>query len=68
MKTTQKKIAQILSVSQPFIHKILKGKVPVSWPIAEKLSDLFPGKTIKEWKKARPEEIERAFLQLKEVA
>ena len=64
MKITQNKIAKALDVSQPFIHRIITGKDPVTWPLAEKLSDLFPGKSIKEWKRSGPEDIKRAFNQL----
>jgi plasmid maintenance system antidote protein VapI len=68
MKPTQQNIAKLLNVSQPFINQIMAGKKSVSWPLAEKLSDLFPGKTMREWKKANPSEIKRAFTQIKEVA
>jgi len=64
MKTTQQKIAQALTVSQPFINRVLRGKSPVSWPLAEKLAELFPGKSMKEWKYSGPEELKRAFSQL----
>ena len=68
MKPTQQNIAKLLNVSQPFINQIMAGKKSVSWPLAEKLSDLFPGKTMREWKKASPEDIKRAFKQLSREA
>jgi len=40
------------------------GRREVSWPLAEKLCETFPGKSIKEWKNATPEELKRAFSQL----
>jgi len=60
----QKHIAEILRVSQPTINLVLTGKRKVSWPLAQKLSNLFPGKTIAQWKNASPEELRIAFSQL----
>ena len=69
MKPTQQNIAKLLNVSQPFINQVMTGKKSVSWPLAERLSDLFPGKTMREWKKSSPDDIKRAFKQLlKEAA
>jgi len=71
MKTTQQKIAETLGVSQPFINQIINDKKAISWPLAEKLADLFPGKTIQQWKSATPDDLRRAFKLLeieKEVA
>jgi len=58
---TQAQISQILGFSQPTINLVLTGKRPVSWPLAEKLANLFPHKTIQDWKAAKPEDIIRAF-------
>jgi plasmid maintenance system antidote protein VapI len=60
-KLTQIKIAEILGVTPPYISELLSGKHPISWKIADKLSILFPGKSIKEWKSASPEDVKRAF-------
>jgi plasmid maintenance system antidote protein VapI len=70
---TQEKISRVLGFSQPSINLVLTGKRAVSWPLAEKLADLFPGKTIQQWKSATPDELKRAFSLLeiennKEVA
>jgi transcriptional regulator with XRE-family HTH domain len=64
MKPTQKKIADALKVSQPFISQVLAGKKSVPWPIAEKLANLFPIKDVGAWKRATPEELKQAFAQL----
>jgi plasmid maintenance system antidote protein VapI len=65
----QKQIAKILRVKESYVCMILNedhGKNrPVSWPLAERLAELFPGRTIQQWKKAKPEELKRAFAQLK---
>lgn len=65
-KFTQPQIAQTLGVSQSFVSQLLTEKKKVSWPLAEKLSDLFPGKTIQQWKRATPEDLKQAFEQLKD--
>jgi plasmid maintenance system antidote protein VapI len=65
-KITQNIIAQALDVSQPFINQILVGQKPISWKMAEKLSDMFPGKSLREWKHASPKELKQAFNQLPE--
>ena len=66
MKTTipQTKMAEILGVSPAFISQVLNGKVAVSWKLAEKLSVLFPGKSIREWKYAEPTDVRRAFRNM----
>tara|TARA_B100000614_G_C14449025_1_gene453474 strand:+ start:706 stop:930 length:225 start_codon:yes stop_codon:yes gene_type:complete len=58
---TQQKIATTLGVSQPFIHQVLTGKKKISWPMAEKLSNLFPSKTMQQWKRVDPDVIWSAF-------
>lgn len=62
---TQNEIAKFIGCSQPTINMIFTGKRPVSWPLAEKLSELFPSLTIQQWKTATPEDLKRAFEQLK---
>jgi len=61
-----KDISNTLNVSETLVSRLLTGQRKVSWPMAEKLSDLFPGKSIKEWKKAEPEDLKNAFAQLKD--
>jgi len=63
---TQHKIAKTLKVSQPFISQVMTRQAPISWLMAEKLSDLFPGKSLREWKHASPKELKQAFNQLPE--
>jgi plasmid maintenance system antidote protein VapI len=58
---TQTDIAKHLGFSQPTINLTLTGKRKVSWPLAERLAEVFPGKSIKEWKNASPAEIRAAF-------
>ena len=57
----QKDIQKILNCSQTAVSFILSGKRPISWAQAERLASVFPGKTIKEWKKATPGELKQAF-------
>lgn len=67
MKIKQRHISDAIGVKQPMVSMLLSGKRPVSWPLAEKLSELFPEKTIQQWKGATPVELEQAFEQLDEV-
>ncbi len=60
---SRKEISQRLGMTEQYLSMLLKGR-KVSWPLAEKLSDLFPGKTIQQWKKASPEDLKNAFAQL----
>jgi plasmid maintenance system antidote protein VapI len=62
---TQTKIAAVLKCSQPTVNVMLTGKRPVSWPIAVRLAELFPGKTLQQWKEATPEDLTLAFEQLR---
>ena len=66
MKLKQKQISKIMGTTDAYISMIFLGRRPVSWPMAERLSELFPGKSIKEWKKANPDEVRRAFSLLTE--
>ena len=61
---TQTQISKILGCSQSAVNLTLTGKRSVSWPLAQKLSGIFPGKTIQQWKNATPTELKRAFNQL----
>lgn len=67
---TQHDIGKILGCSQPTVNLILTGKRHVSWPLAASLAELFPGRTIQQWKKATPEDLKMAFAQIenKEMA
>jgi len=64
MKITQQKIAKALDVSQPFISYIMTGESKIPWPMAERLADMFPGRSISEWKRATPAVLKRAFESL----
>lgn len=52
-------------ISQGRVSNLVRGKEKVSWPFAADLAQEFPGKTIQQWKDATPEELKRAFDQLK---
>jgi hypothetical protein len=43
------------------------GKRPVSWPLAEELAEIFPEKTIQQWKQATPAELRHAFAKLQKI-
>jgi len=60
-RITQQQIAKALGVSQAFISMVKRGERKISWGMSEKLSDRFPGRTIKEWKYADPKKIFQAF-------
>jgi len=49
---------------------MLRGIEPISWPFASSLAIEFPGRTIQQWKNAKPDDLKRAFAQLenKEIA
>lgn len=64
MKIKQKNIAKYLGVSETNVCFLFSGQRPVSWPLAEKLAEIFPGKSISQWKRAQPEELRQAFAQL----
>jgi plasmid maintenance system antidote protein VapI len=64
MKLKQKNISRILGVSDAFVSMILNGKRDISWPLAARLSEMFPGKTTQQWKEATPDDLRRAFAQL----
>lgn len=60
----QEKISKILEIHQSEVSRLLTGKRNVSWPLAARLSEMFPGKTTQQWKDASPEDLRRAFAQL----
>jgi plasmid maintenance system antidote protein VapI len=44
---------------------LLGGERKISWPMAERLSKMFPGKSISEWKRSEPSDLKQVFNQLK---
>jgi plasmid maintenance system antidote protein VapI len=66
---SRKEISNHFGISEQYLSMLFNGERKVSWNMAEKLSDLFPGKSISEWKRSNPEEFRAAFSQLeKETA
>jgi plasmid maintenance system antidote protein VapI len=59
----QKQISTLVNIDQSEVSRILGGKRKISWPLAQRLSEMFPGKDIVGWKNASPEEFKRAFAQ-----
>ncbi|RLB94616.1 MAG: hypothetical protein DRH26_00680 [Deltaproteobacteria bacterium] len=59
-----KDIAIALNISDALVSRLLSGERKVSWPLAERLSKMFPGRSISEWKRVNPEEIKRVFEHL----
>tara|TARA_B100000614_G_C14501067_1_gene474694 strand:+ start:1063 stop:1278 length:216 start_codon:yes stop_codon:yes gene_type:complete len=71
MIAKQRHIGEALGVTQAMVSMLLSGKRSISWPLAQKLAAIFPGKDIVTWKNASPQELRRAFEQYaatKEVA
>jgi plasmid maintenance system antidote protein VapI len=64
MKIKQKHISKQLGISQTMVSMILAGKRPVTWPLAVKLSELFPGKSLMQWKESGPDDLMKAFRSL----
>jgi plasmid maintenance system antidote protein VapI len=64
---SRKEISDQFKISEQYLSMLLSGERKVSWPMAERLSKMFPGKSISEWKRSNPEELLEAFKQLKEV-
>lgn len=63
---TQNDIAAVIgAVDKTYVNKLLNGKRSVSWPLAKRLSELFPCRTIHQWKNATPDDIKRVFAQIK---
>jgi plasmid maintenance system antidote protein VapI len=63
-KLRQIQIAEKLGISQAMVSLILAGKRPITWPLAVKLSDLFPGKSLRQWKEAGPDDLMKALRTL----
>ncbi|MCF8090347.1 MAG: helix-turn-helix transcriptional regulator [Desulfotignum sp.] len=62
----QEIISKILNIHQSEVSRIFTGKRPVSWPIAARLhelfSDLYPDKSVIDWKEnTSPEDLRHAF-------
>jgi len=62
----RKQIARILGITEAYFSMLLTGKRKVSWPLAERLVELFPARTIHQWKKASSDDIKRAFAKIKQ--
>jgi len=60
LKNNQKN-QDILGYHKSTISLFKSGKRKISWPLAAKLCELFPGKSLKEWKNAGINELCRAF-------
>ena len=65
----QKDIAKLLGIKESYVCMLFSEDIkkyrPVSWPLAKRLSELFPDRTIHQWKNATPDDIKRAFAQIK---
>jgi len=61
---SRKEISQQLGMTEQYLSMLLSGERKISWPLAEKLTELFPGKSISEWKRAATEELKRAVAQI----
>ena len=65
MKTmTQTQMANILEITPAYMSEVLSKKYPISRPLAEKLSELFPSKSFREWRNSTPNDVRRAFVTL----
>jgi len=62
--TSRKYIAFTLNITEQYLSMILTGKRKVSWEVASRLTEIFPGKTIQQWEKLEPEELKRACILL----
>ena len=67
---TQTQMANILGITPAYMSEVLSSKYPISRPLAEKLSELFPSKSFREWRNSTPNDVRRAFAELenKEMA
>ena len=54
-----KEIANTLKISESLASRLLSGERKVSWPLAERLSKMFPGKSISEWKRAEVTDLQQ---------
>ena len=57
-------IAKRFGITEQYLSMLILGKRPVSWPLAERLAELFPGRTIQQWKNADPADLERVLPQI----
>ncbi len=60
---SRKEISSELGMTEQYLSMLINGERNISWPLAERLSAMFPGKSISEWKRSTPKEFERAFAQ-----
>lgn len=56
-----KHIAKALGIKKSYCSLILSNHRCISWPLAETLHNLFPGKTIQAWKYATGDDVKKAF-------
>lgn len=59
-----KAIAPGIKIDQPRISRIQKGEIKIPFPLAVVLAELFPEKTIPEWKNATPEEFKQVWKKV----
>ena len=64
MKIKQKHICKRYGLSPTVVSLTLAGKRAVSWPWAMKLAEDFPGRSVVQWKEARPDDLLKAFRSL----
>jgi len=62
----RKNISTKIGITEQYLSMLLIGKRPVSWPLAKRLAELFPHRTIHQWKNATPDDIKQAFSQIKD--
>jgi len=55
----------MLGISQPMASRLLSGEEKTTFPLSVKLSKLFPGKGIMEWKESSHEDLKNLFDQCK---
>lgn len=61
---SRKEISGLLEISEQYLSMLLSGDRKISWNLAVVLSELFPGRSIKEWKGAGSEELKQAFSSM----
>jgi plasmid maintenance system antidote protein VapI len=62
---SRKEISDQFKISEQYLSMLLGGERKISWPMAERLSKMFPGKSISEWKRSEPSDLKQVFNQLK---
>lgn len=60
-RLTQKTIANMVNVTQPYINRLVTCKKRPSWKMAKKLSSAVPGTTPILWLEGTPDEIRAAI-------